>query len=94
MAESMFGQRVKMMAGSEKSRAEEKESSVCQLESCWETDGSLTVGCREESLKKGLFRGFPGGLVVKSPLCNVGENQFDSWSRKIPHAKEPMRHNY
>ena len=56
----------------------------------WHSHG----GVQGRGLKKGLFRGFPGGLVVKSPLCNVGENQFDSWSRKIPHAKEPMRHNY
>ena len=84
-----------MMVGSEKSRAEEKENSVCQIGPCWETDGILMGGgCKEENLKKGLFRSFPGGLVVKSPLCSARENQFDSWSRKIPYAKECVHRNY
>ena len=29
--------------------------------------------------------GFPGGLVVKNPPANPGD-EFDPWSRKIPHA--------
>ena len=33
---------------------------------------------------------FPGGSVVKNPPTNAGDNRFDSWSRKIPHAKEQL----
>ena len=80
------------MAGQRRGELKRRKT-VCPLGSCWETDGILTGRCREESLKKELSRGFPGALVVKSPLCAAGENQFDSWSRKIPHAKEPVRHN-
>ena len=48
--------------------------------------------------------GFPGGAVVKNPPANAGENGFEPWSGKIPHAAEqlsplatttePTHHNY
>ena len=47
---------------------------------------------------------FPGGAVVKNLPANAGENAFEPWSGKIPHAAEqlslcttttePACHNY
>ena len=34
-------------------------------------------------------QGFPGGSVVKNPPVDAGD-EFDSWFRKIPHAKEQL----
>ena len=40
--------------------------------------------------KKRLFKGFPGGSVVKNlPAVDKG-HQFNPWSRKIPHAMEQL----
>ena len=39
------------------------------------------------------MRDFPGGVVVKNPPANAGD-RFFLWSRKIPHAVEPVRHSY
>ena len=40
---------------------------------------------------KTLFRGFPDGSVVKNPPANAGDmDEFNLWSRKIPHTAEQL----
>ena len=34
--------------------------------------------------------GSPGGLVVNNLPANAGDNWFDPWSAKIPHAMEQL----
>ena len=34
--------------------------------------------------------GSPGGLVVNKLTANAGDNWFDPWSAKIPHAMEQL----
>ena len=41
-------------------------------------------------IEKGETWDFPGGSVVKNPPANAGENRFDPWSRKVPHAVEQL----
>ena len=42
-------------------------------------------------IQKDTCRDFPGGAVVKNLPANAGDNGFEPWSRKIPHATEQLR---
>ena len=44
----------------------------------------------EEFYSFKIFRGFPGGTVVKNPPANAGGRGFEPWSGKIPHAVEQL----
>ena len=40
--------------------------------------------------KKRWGGGFPGDSVVKNLPANIGDPEFDPWSRKIPHAEKQL----
>ena len=52
---------------------------------------SKNCGRREVvGFKNHIYRGFPGGAVVKNPPANAGDYGFEPWSWKIPHAAEQL----
>ena len=46
------------------------------------------------NFKKRLREGLPWWLSGEESSCQCGRHEFDSSSRKIPHAMEPLCYNY
>ena len=47
--------------------------------------GCISIKTYEQ---KQVIGDFPGGAVVRNPPDNTGENGFEPWFGKIPHATE------